>query len=80
MSSIRCTLKTCAYRNRKGYCTRKTIMLQVTENDCNELYCLGWSTPEQRLFNRIMTGDETPVGGKDYYKALREDQGDILDM
>ncbi len=41
-------------------------MLQVTENDCNELYCLGWVTPETKLFvdmckgtnKEILTGDE----------------------
>ena len=50
MPSVKCTLKDCAYKNRSGYCKRKSIVLQVTRDDCNELYCLGWVTPETKLF------------------------------
>ena len=50
MPSVKCTLRGCGYLNKRGYCRRKTIVLQVTENDCNELYCLGWVTPETKLF------------------------------
>ncbi len=57
VTTVKCTLKNCAYRNKRGYCSRKTIVLQVTENDANELYCLGWATPETRLFTKVMTGN-----------------------
>jgi len=61
MPSVQCSLKSCAYRNKRGYCSRKNIVLQVTENGCNELYCLGWATPETRLFTHMMeeTSEET---------------------
>jgi len=50
MPSAKCTLKNCAYINKRGYCSRKAIVLQVNREGLNELYCLGWSTPETRLF------------------------------
>jgi len=54
MPSVKCNLYSCAYRNRRGYCRKKTIVLQVQGGGCNELYCLGWATPETRLFNHII--------------------------
>jgi len=54
MPSVKCLIKECAYRGIRGSCHRKHIVLQSTRNDCNELYCLGWSTPETRLFTEIM--------------------------
>ena len=65
MPSIKCTLKSCGYLNKKGYCSRKTIILQVTETDCNELYCLGWATPETRLFTNVMEATSPALGNEE---------------
>jgi len=56
MPSVKCNLVGCAYLNKRGYCSRKTIILQVTRDGCNELYCLGWATPETHLFNQVIEG------------------------
>ncbi len=54
MPSVKCSLKTCAYRGKRGACTRQHIELQQNNNELNELYCLGWNTPETRLFTEVM--------------------------
>jgi len=59
MPSVKCNINDCAYKNRKGYCRKKTITLQPNREDLNELYCLGWATPEQALSNKVMKGDYT---------------------
>ena len=61
MPSVKCGIDGCAYRNRHGYCRKKTIVLQVTRDDCNELYCLSWATPATRLFTHIMKGGLCPT-------------------
>ena len=60
MSSVKCNIEGCAYKNRKGYCRKKTITLQPNDNELNEMYCLGWNSPEQALFDKIMRGDTEP--------------------
>ncbi len=62
--SVKCTLDSCGYRNRKGYCNRKAIVLQVTENGCNELYCLGWVTPETKVFTDMLSGRSDALPAK----------------
>jgi len=54
MPSVKCTLKGCAHIGKRGACTRKNIVLQQTSDQCNELYCLGWNTPEQKLMDEVI--------------------------
>lgn len=57
MPSIKCELKSCAFRGKRGACTRrKPITLMLTENRNNELYCSGWMTPETKLYTQILRG------------------------
>ena len=55
MPTVKCPLQDCGYRNKRGYCHRTAFALQQTETRCNELYCLGWATPEMRVFDDAMT-------------------------
>ncbi len=63
MPSVRCSLTSCAYRGKRGACTRKHIVLQQDDPELNEMFCLGWATPETRLFEKMITATE-------YYRAL----------
>ncbi len=53
MTSVKCSLGSCTYRGKRGACTCKRIVLQDDRNECNELYCLSWRTPETRMFEEI---------------------------
>ena len=64
MPSVKCTLESCGYRNKKGYCSRKTITLQVCRDEFNELYCLGWATPETRLFTNVLEATSPALGNE----------------
>lgn len=54
MPSVKCSLKSCAYRGKRGNCHRKHIELQQPDEQLNEMFCLGWATPETRLFTEAM--------------------------
>ncbi len=56
MLTVNCRLKGCAYRNTRGYCQREHIVLEPVTEGQNELFCLGWATPETKLFTDVWNG------------------------
>jgi len=64
MPSVKCSIKSCGYRGKRGACTRKSIVLQQPDDCLNELYCLGWVTPETRLFVDICNATSSALRGK----------------
>ena len=71
MPSVKCLLKSCVYRGKRGSCHRKHIVLKQTEAGLNELYCLGWATPETRLFTEAMEG-RIAKNDKRHYERVGE--------
>lgn len=53
MTRVCCPLEDCGYRHKNGTCKRPIISLSQTETRTNEMYCLGWMTPETKLFVEI---------------------------
>jgi hypothetical protein len=56
MPSVKCSLKSCVYRGKRGSCHRKHIILQQNREILNEMYCLGWELPEMRLLAECASG------------------------
>lgn len=56
MPTIKCPLKDCTYRGKRGGCNRRHIELRQSDEELNELFCLGWTTPETRLFTEVVAG------------------------
>lgn len=56
MPAIKCPLADCTWRGGHGSCRRNRITLQQTLQETNELYCLGWERPEERILREALTG------------------------
>ena len=64
MTSVKCSFKDCGYLNQRGFCRRERIILQQADKTTNELYCLGWATPETKLFNDIINATSPALEAK----------------
>lgn len=64
MPGVTCPLTSCSYRGVRGACHRKHIVLQQTQDELNEVYCLGWSTLETRLFTEMMAEAQKRAEGR----------------
>jgi hypothetical protein len=57
MPNVKCPLPDYGHRKRNGYCGRKRIELTNKPHELNELYCLGFDTPEIKIFKEVITGN-----------------------
>jgi hypothetical protein len=57
MPNVKCPLMDCGHRKGNGYCSRRNIELSNMPKELNELYCLGFDTPDIKVFKQIIAGD-----------------------